>query len=75
MATKEQACCYGTTTVSERGQIVIPHAAREKLSIQAGDKLMVFAKGNSILAMIKTDKVEEFMNDIVANISSIKEQL
>ena len=32
---------YGSVTVGERGQIVIPAEARHELGIQAGDKLLV----------------------------------
>ena len=33
---------YGSVTVSERGQIVIPVEARKDFAIKAGDKLLVF---------------------------------
>lgn len=33
---------YGSVTVSERGQIVIPSAARKDFGIKTGDKLLVF---------------------------------
>ena len=33
----------GAVTVGERGQVVIPAEARERLGISAGDKLLVFA--------------------------------
>ena len=33
---------YGSVTVSERGQVVIPAEAREDYDIDAGDKLLVF---------------------------------
>lgn len=33
---------YGSVTVSERGQIVVPAAARQDFNIAAGDKLLVF---------------------------------
>ena len=32
---------FGSVTVGERGQIVIPAGARAELAIQAGDKLLV----------------------------------
>ena len=32
---------FGSVTVGERGQIVIPAGARAELGIQAGDKLLV----------------------------------
>lgn len=34
-------CFYGTATVGEKGQIVIPAEAREELGFQPGDKLLV----------------------------------
>lgn len=34
---------HGSVTVGERGQVVIPAGAREKLGISAGDKLLVFS--------------------------------
>ena len=33
---------YGSVTVSERGQIVIPTDARKDFDIRTGDKLLVF---------------------------------
>ena len=33
---------YGSITVSERGQIVIPAEARKDFAIDTGDKLLVF---------------------------------
>ncbi len=33
---------YGSVTVSERGQIVIPAEARQDFNIGTGDKLLVF---------------------------------
>ena len=33
---------YGTVTVGERGQIVVPAKAREEFDINPGDKLLVF---------------------------------
>jgi AbrB family looped-hinge helix DNA binding protein len=35
---------FGSCTVGERGQIVIPSELRKKLDIKAGDQLMIFAK-------------------------------
>jgi AbrB family looped-hinge helix DNA binding protein len=35
---------YGSATVGERGQLVIPSELRKALSIKSGDQLMVFAK-------------------------------
>ncbi len=47
-------CFVGVATISERGQIVIPVEAREKLNLQAGDKLLVFIPphGGAILLIL-----------------------
>lgn len=38
----------GAATVGERGQVVIPAEARERLGIRAGDKLLVFAHADGL---------------------------
>jgi AbrB family looped-hinge helix DNA binding protein len=52
---------YGSVTVSERGQVVIPAQARKDFGIEAGEKLLVlgdldkglvFTKSNFILRML-----------------------
>lgn len=35
--------------LSTKGQIVIPHWVREKLSLNAGDRLMLYVKGEEII--------------------------
>lgn len=42
METPEGKKFYGSVTVSERGQIVIPADARKDFGIKTGDKLLVF---------------------------------
>ena len=53
---------YGSVTVSERGQIVIPAEARKDFDIKTGDKLLVladlekgivFTKANFMLQMME----------------------
>jgi AbrB family looped-hinge helix DNA binding protein len=53
---------YGSVTVSERGQIVIPADARKDFDIKTGDKLLVladlekgivFTKANFMLQMME----------------------
>ena len=54
----------GTTTVGERGQIVIPAEARTEMGISGGDKLVVFGNPhNSGITLVKAevfDKYAEF---------------
>ncbi|MDF2558408.1 MAG: AbrB family DNA-binding protein [Bacillales bacterium] len=51
---------YGTTSIGERGQVVIPSDAREELGIEAGDKFVVFGSPNkgSVL-LIKSEKFDQ----------------
>jgi AbrB family looped-hinge helix DNA binding protein len=57
-------CFYGTSTVGERGQIVIPAEARAELGIQPGDKLMVMRHPlHTGLMVFKIDAVRAFLDD------------
>ena len=67
---------YGSVTVSERGQIVIPAEARRDFDIKTGDKLLVladlekgivFTKANFMLQMMEgtlnaMQKIESIIN-------------
>ena len=53
---------YGSVTVSERGQVVIPAEARKDFNIKTGDKMLVladlekgivFTKSNIVLSMLE----------------------
>ena len=48
---------YGTITVSDRGQIVIPAQARRDFGIAVGDKLLVFGDLRHGLAFDKADTI------------------
>jgi AbrB family looped-hinge helix DNA binding protein len=46
---------YGAVTISERGQVVIPAAARRDFNLNAGDKLLVLGDPAQGLAFITFD--------------------
>ena len=46
---------FGTVTVGDRGQIVIPKKAREIFPIRPGDSLMVLGDEEQGLALVKAD--------------------
>lgn len=58
----------GTTTINERGQVVIPKPARDLLNIQKGDDLIVFVDEAEGLALVKREvfeaKLEKILNMI-----------
>jgi len=63
---------WGTTSVGERGQIVIPSEARKKLNLKKGSKLIVFSKGNKFIGLLKADEISEFLKRILGKIEDSK---
>jgi AbrB family looped-hinge helix DNA binding protein len=54
---------FGTTTIGERGQIVIPKEARESFGLKPGDKLLVLGhQERGGLALVKADVMEQFVS-------------
>jgi AbrB family looped-hinge helix DNA binding protein len=69
---------YDAVTVGERGQIVIPQAARESLGIKAGSKLLVMGGGVPAakgLFIIKADAVGDMLRDMITHLSGMEEFL
>lgn len=59
---------WGTVTISERGQIVIPKAAREKFGLTGGQRLIVC--GDEIgIALIPAEAFEERMRQFMENVT------
>ncbi|HEY1644848.1 MAG TPA: AbrB/MazE/SpoVT family DNA-binding domain-containing protein [Candidatus Saccharimonadales bacterium] len=58
-----QPIFHGSTSVSDKGQVVIPAEAREAFGLKRGDKLMVFGgrRGN-VLMLVKPDYVQNIIN-------------
>ena len=61
---------WGSVTLGDRGQIVIPKAAREKLGMKGGDRLIVLSDEVGI-AMIPAEYFEEKMQELMEKISGI----
>lgn len=53
---------YGSITVSERGQIVIPVEARKDFDIRTGDKLLVFGDFEKGLGIATIDIMQRTMS-------------
>ncbi|MCH8979795.1 MAG: AbrB/MazE/SpoVT family DNA-binding domain-containing protein [Armatimonadetes bacterium] len=64
---------YGTATVGERGQLVIPAEARSELGIKAGDKLLIMRhpmyKG---LMVVKIDALEGFLDEFSKSLERLR---
>ncbi|MCX6780035.1 MAG: AbrB/MazE/SpoVT family DNA-binding domain-containing protein [Candidatus Magasanikbacteria bacterium] len=54
----------GTTSIGERGQVVIPKEARERLNIKTGDKFLVVGHYGKLILLS-----EKEMKDMVKNIT------
>ena len=59
---------WGTVTLGERGQIVIPKAARDKLGIKGGDRLII-ASDEIGIALIPAEYFESKMQEIMDRLS------
>jgi AbrB family looped-hinge helix DNA binding protein len=64
---------YGTTTLGEKGQVVIPVEARKAMDVKKGDKLLVFGMGCDMLALSKLSKVERFASHLARRLDAIRE--
>lgn len=65
---------HGATTVGERGQVVIPAAARRELGIQPGDKLLVFQHPvGSSLMLTKTEALCTMLDEWAGQWSALRE--
>ncbi len=71
-ANKMDACFYGSATVGERGQVVIPANARAELEIKPGDKLLIMKHPvHQGLMMVKLDHLRGFLDEFSKEIERI----
>ncbi|MBV9852441.1 MAG: AbrB/MazE/SpoVT family DNA-binding domain-containing protein [Armatimonadetes bacterium] len=65
---------FGTATVGERGQIVIPAEARKKFDIETGDKLLIVGHGDKGIMLFKIDALREFMNTVMEDLQRVEKE-
>jgi AbrB family looped-hinge helix DNA binding protein len=63
---------YGSVTVSERGQIVIPAEARKDFDIKTGDKLLVLADLEKGIVFTKANFMLQMMEGTLNAIQKIE---
>ena len=64
---------YGTATVGERGQIVIPAQARREYEIETGDKLLIMGHPQKHGLMVcKIDAMREFMAELLEGLKLLE---
>jgi AbrB family looped-hinge helix DNA binding protein len=67
---------YGSTTVGERGQIVLPIKLRNDLKINKGDKLLVIVDPHgSRINLINPETMNKFLDILSENINQIKSKI
>ena len=67
---------FGTATVGEKGQIVIPHEARNKIDLKVGDKLLVCSgPGNHGLFLIKSDMIKNVMAKMTEKFQKMQSEI
>jgi len=59
---------WGAVSIGERGQIVIPKAARDRFALKAGDRLIVISDEQGI-ALIPAEAFESKMRELMALIA------
>jgi len=67
---------YGSTTVGERGQVVIPAEARRDMDITPATKLLVMGgPQKNMIILAKADYLTEFMAKMTDMVNQFKEQV
>lgn len=63
---------YGTTTIGEKGQVVIPAEARAAAKLKKGEKLLVFGMGEDVLIFAKLSNLEQFASVLSTRLKMVQ---
>ena len=67
---------YGSVTVGERGQIVVPAEARKKYNIQPGDKVLVVGHPTGGgLVVCKIDELRRIFSSLLSGLEKIESEM
>lgn len=67
---------FGSSTIGEKGQVVIPVEGRQKLDLKPGDKLIFMGDlDKGVLLVAKAEVFEEHMSNLQANFQTVREQI
>ena len=64
--------CHGTTSLGERGQIVIPKKVRDGLGLGKGDNFLVIEKGPMII-LVPVNVAESMITDLTRGLKKKSE--
>ncbi len=66
---------YGSVTIGERGQVVIPAEARAEIGFQPGDKLLVMRHPvHEGLVFCRLESIREFLDEFYAHLETAAQQ-
>ncbi|MBK5226795.1 MAG: AbrB/MazE/SpoVT family DNA-binding domain-containing protein [Thermoleophilia bacterium] len=67
---------FGSSTIGEKGQVVIPVEGRQKLDLKPGDKLIFMGDlDKGVLLVAKAEVFEEHMSNLQASFQTVREQI
>ena len=64
---------HGTTTLGEKGQVVVPAEVRKAMKLEKGEKLLVFRFDEDILVLSKAQGLEKFASHLSEKLRDINE--
>ena len=71
--------CYGSTTISERGQVVVPIEARREMGLKPGTRLLVFSQmgpiGKRGLILMPVEMVTDFIHKAVSDLGRLEQMV
>ncbi len=67
---------WGSATVGERGQMVIPADARKALGIESGDKMVIFGHDEGRrLVLVKAEVVTQYVTEALGDLTAFEQKL
>ena len=72
---EDDSVCYGTATIGQRGQLVIPASARKRLKLLAGEKVLVFGKAEQMIAIVKINQLNRIVSQFTKALGDLQEVL
>lgn len=65
---------YGSATIGERGQLVVPAEARKGLGLEMGNKVLVFGHGKGLL-ILKAETITELLTETLDQANTLEQLL
>ncbi len=67
---------FGSVTIGERGQVVIPVEARKRFGLEPGDRLLVMGDpGKRSIMLCQIDTLREFMNSFQEGLARAEQDI